>query len=302
MLKNTHEMLKIMCKGFCMGAADIIPGVSGGTMAYILGIYERLIAAINGFDLSLLKSAIKLDISTIKQQIDWQFLLPLGGGIIAAILFFTKIIGLGELILLYPTYIYALFFGLIAGSVMVLMAEIKPLCPRDILWLAVGGCLGLMISALTPATTPDAWWFLFISGMFAISAMLLPGVSGAFILLILGKYEFVLHAVANFDFVALLPLFAGMIVGLLIFARIIGWLLAQYHKKVILVINGILLGSLSILYPFQERLYAEIGGKSIQLSSTPILPDLMSADSIIAIAIMIFGIFMVIIMNKFSSS
>ncbi len=253
----------LIARGFCMGMADIVPGVSGGTMAYILGIYERLIAAINSFKPELLLRAVKGEWKLLLTEPHWRFVAALGAGIFCAILFFTKVVSLPTLLAEQPVNVYALFFGLVAGSVVVLMSEEKPFKSLDFLHVALGAIAAWFIVTALPVQAPDATWFVFLSGAIAITAMLVPGISGAFLLLVLGQYTRVLEAVATFDVSILAPLVLGMVCGIIAFARLLGWLLSSYKRIMMMVINGILIGSLWRLWPWQVE---------VDLLSSPYLP------------------------------
>ena len=231
-------------RGFCMGCADIIPGVSGGTMAFILGIYARLLRAIKSFNLDWLKMLLRLEIRPALASNDLLFLLPLGVGLVSALLFFTRIVPLPYLVIHQTEIVYGLFFGLIVASVVVLFREVKDYRLIDILLAAVGAALGFFIVTLVPVETPTALWFIFLCGFVAISAMLLPGVSGSFILLILGKYAYILNALGEFNLPIILTFICGMIGGLVVFSRVIVWLLEHFSRQTLLIIKGILIGTL----------------------------------------------------------
>lgn len=289
-------------KGFCMGSADIIPGVSGGTMALILGIYERLLKAIRSFDKDWLADLVRFRLSSALSRNDILFLAPLGFGIIAAILFFTRIVPLPSLIMTHPELVYGLFFGLIAASIVILMGEVDRYGPRQVLLTAAGVALGYTIVTLVPVDTPSAAWFIFLCGFIAISAMLLPGISGSFILLILGKYAYIINALGSFDLVVIATFASGALAGLVVFSRAIVWLLDHYHQATLLVIKGILIGSLWIIWPFQERLYETVRGKEKLVAASPVWPDGMDATVMASVGLMLAGFVLVMIINHLASS
>jgi len=257
-----------------MGAADVVPGVSGGTMAFILGIYTRLIDAIKSFDLVWASAVLRFDFKTALARPHLAFLIPLGLGIVSAIGFFTRIVPIPQLIHTHPEHIYGLFFGLIVGSILVLFADLGWRSPKDVLGFAVGIVLGGIVVTAVPTTTPDTWWFITASGAVAICAMVLPGISGSFILLILGKYAVVLDGIGRLEFSILAPFALGAAVGLVSFSRLLSWLLHHYERFMLLAISGFLLASLWVVWPFQIRQYVSIRGKERLLESTPILPSL----------------------------
>jgi putative membrane protein len=291
------NMVIIALKGFAMGCADIIPGVSGGTMAYILGIYERLLGAIKGFNLSLLKQVLSGKVKALFTEPDWALILPLMVGILSAVVFFTRVVPIPILLENEPQYVYALFFGLILGSVALLLWELGKISCKELVLIIVGITVGMVIVNLVPTSTPDAAWFVFLAGSVAILAMLVPGISGSFILLILGKYTYILQAVGGLNLSVLLPFIAGMVTGLLAFSRAIHWLITHYHRESMLVINGILIGTLWIIWPFQERTYVVVGGKEKLIHSEPILPLLSNPDLPTAIGLMIISLGAVFALN-----
>jgi putative membrane protein len=253
-------------KGFLMGSADIIPGVSGGTMALITGIYDRLINAVRSVDRRVLSSLFRFQISELLKAFHWKFVLILCIGIVLAVAFFTRVVPLQVYMHTDPELIYGLFFGLILGSVVVLLNEV-PKSKRNLKTsaaLLLGTLFGFWIVTLVPTDTPESFSFVFFSGMFAFSAMILPGISGSYILLILGKYDYVLEQLGNLGndgtldaAIALIPLFLGGAAGLALFSRILSWLLRHFHAVTLMVLIGFLIGSLYVIWPYQEREFIE---------------------------------------------
>jgi len=280
-------------KGFCMGSADIVPGVSGGTMALILGIYERLLNAIRSFDRAWLDDLLNLRFRRALERNDLVFLLPLLLGIVGALLFFTRVVPLPTLIVTEPELVYGLFFGLIAASIVILMGEVDRYGPREVVIAVAGAIIGFVIVNLVPVTTPDALWFIFLCGFVAISAMLLPGISGSFILLILGKYAYIIDALGNFDLPVIITFGVGMATGLIVFSRAVTWLLRHYHQSTLLLIKGILIGSLWLIWPFQDRTYAIVRGKEKLVGSSPMWPDAVDGTVVASLAWLAAGFVMV---------
>lgn len=272
-----------------MGCADIIPGVSGGTMALILGIYQRLLEAIKSFDREWLRLLSKLAIREALRRNDLLFLLPLLTGILVAVMFFTKVIPLPRLIITHPEIIYGLFFGLIVASIVVLMMRVENFRPPDYFTICIGVGVGFVIVNLVPFETPEAAWFVFLSGMLAISAMLLPGISGSFILLILGKYAYIIDALGSFNVPVIAVFSLGCLSGVIIFSRVIVWLLGHYHKRTLLMIDGILIGSLWMIWPFQQRSYEIVHGKQRLVGAMPVWPDALTLQVGYAVMLMIVG-------------
>lgn len=280
-----------------MGTADVIPGVSGGTMALILGIYSRLINAIKSFDLAWLKGLLKLDAKIVFGRPDFVFIIPLLSGIVAALFFFTRIISLPRLIEVYPEPVYGLFFGLIAGSIIILVQNMGNLTLSGFMYLALGAVFGLVVFNLVPLNTPETGWFVFISGALAICAMLLPGISGSFILLILRKYSYIFNAVGYLDFSILIPFILGVVTGLVLFSRFLSWLLNKYYVQTILAITGMLLASLWVIWPFQDRVYETMNNKQRLISATPFIPDSFVFNVQVALLMIAIGFASVIIIN-----
>jgi len=256
----------LLIKGFLMGTADIIPGVSGGTMALITGIYDRLIHAVRSLDLQAILALFRLKPGVALQRLHWKFLLLLLLGIGLAVVFFTRVVPLQHYMHSHPELIFGLFFGLILGSIFVLIREIEQekRSLSILLPLLIGTIIGYQVVILVPAATPDNPLFMFLSGMIAFCAMILPGISGSYLLVILGKYDYVLARLSELGgdttlqaALSLAPLFLGGALGLALFSRIISWLLRHYHTWTISLLTGFLLGSLILIWPFQDRVYEE---------------------------------------------
>ena len=281
-----------------MGAADVVPGVSGGTMALILGIYQRLLEAIRAFDVTLVRLLAARRLRDAFGHVDIAFLIPLGIGILGAILFFTRIVSMPQLLRDYPEQIYALFFGLIVGSIFVLLRGLSPMRWRDLIFLVAGTLFGLLIVNAVPFETPVDSWFIFLSGALAICAMILPGISGSFILLLLRKYEYVFNAIGHFDFSVIVPFALGAASGLMLFSRLLVWLLKHHYRIIMSAIVGVLIGSLWLLWPFQARSYALIRGKQQLVFSTPVWPADAGGAETLAVGLCIAGIAAVFTIDK----
>lgn len=273
-----------------MGAADVVPGVSGGTMALILGIYQRLLEAIRAFDMSLLRLIAARRFRDAADHVDVFFLIPLGAGIASAILFFTRVVSLPQMVREHPEQIYALFFGLVVGSVIVLLRGLGPTRWQDLTFLLTGTLLGLFLVSIVPFQTPVDSWFIFVSGALAICAMILPGISGSFVLLLLRKYEYIFDAIGHFDFTVILPFALGAVSGLMLFSRLLVWLLKHYYRVTLMTIVGMLVGSLWVLWPFQARSYEVVRGTQHLIYSTPIWPADAGSGEALAVALCVAGI------------
>lgn len=256
-----------------MGAADVVPGVSGGTMAFILGIYTRLIDAIKSFDAVCVGALLRFDFKRALSRPHFAFLIPLGLGIVSAIAFFTRIVPIPALLRSHPEQVYGLFFGLVVGSVVVLLRDLGWRSRAELLWLAAGIVIGGAIVTAVPTTTPDDWWFITFSGAIAICAMVLPGISGSFILLIMGKYATVLDGIGHLDITIIAPFALGAMLGLIAFTRALSWLLHRFERAMLLVICGFLVASLWVIWPFQDRVYVIVRGKQRLIESIPLMPS-----------------------------
>lgn len=262
-------------KGFLMGSADIVPGVSGGTMALITGIYERLLNAIKSVNTQSLKALLSLQFGKFFSVFHWKFLIGLFVGIMAAVVFFTKVVPLQVYMFTQPEIVYGLFFGLILGSIWILAKAIPLWSVYEIIALIIGAAVGFWIVNLVPAETPENPVFVFLSGMIAICAMILPGISGSYLLLMLRKYEYVLSRISELGtentvqaVIDLIPFGLGALAGIMLFSRFLSWLLAKFHNRTMALLIGFLLGSLYVIWPYQEREYTRINKVEIVQSTT----------------------------------
>lgn len=286
--------LLTVARGFCMGAADVVPGVSGGTMALILGIYGRLIHAIRSFDLPLVRLVLGGRVGDAARHVDLAFLVLLGGGIFSALLFFTRVVPLPRLIVTNPEPIYGLFFGLIVASAWLLLRSPSGPTAGDLGWVAAGAAIGFGVVNLVPFETPDEWWFVCLSGAVAITAMILPGLSGSFLLLLLRKYAYVFDAIGRLDLAVLVPFAVGAAAGLLAFSRVLNWLIHRHFRPTVKAITGLLLGSLWVVWPFQDRTFEVVRGKERLVHSTPAWPGSLDAGVLLAFGMMLVGVVLVL--------
>ena len=280
-----------------MGAADVVPGVSGGTMALILGIYQKLINAIKSFDYQWFKSFLTLDFETIFHRPHFSFLIPLIIGISIAIIVFTRIFPLPVYIKTHPEQVYGLFFGLIFASIYFLFKEIKNIDFISGITLFGGVIAGMVVFNMVPKQTPDDTWFICLSGAIAICAMILPGISGSFILLILKKYSYILNGIGHFQLSIIIPFAIGAAIGLMLFSRLLSYLLNRFYKETLLFIIGLLIASLWIIWPFQERVYDIVRGKEVLIQSAPIIPESVSATVIQSILMIALGFVIVFVID-----
>lgn len=240
----------LVLRGMAMGASDIVPGVSGGTMAFILGIYEELIDSIRTIGRpQFLQAVFRLRIKEAFQILNWQFLLAVATGILLAALSLAR--GLEWLLVNQPVYLWSFFFGLVLASVVTVSKRIDHWTLPLLLMLAIGAVGAFLLVGAVPVQTPNDWWFLFLSGALAICAMILPGISGAFILVLLGKYQYVLSAVNNRDIITVALVGLGAAVGIVTFAQILGYFFKRYHDMTVALLTGLMLGSLRKIWPWK---------------------------------------------------
>lgn len=236
-------------KGMAMGAADIVPGVSGGSIALIAGIYQQLLDSINSFNLDNLLLLKSLQIKEFYARVNGNFLVSLLLGIMTSIFALSRVITF--LMEVHPIPLWSFFTGLILVSAFLILKEIKVWNWVIVVSIAIGTAFAWWVTNLPPTTTPDAYWFTFLAGAIAICAMILPGISGSFILLILGKYETILTALAQKDFFTLALFASGCLVGILSFSRVVAFLLRRFYAVTIGLLSGFMLGSVNELWPWK---------------------------------------------------
>lgn len=301
--KTAKEAIILIIKGLCMGTADVIPGVSGGTIALIMGIYEDLLLAINSIDISMVKKLLRGNIKDALSKVHLRFLFFLLMGIGIAILSLARI--MNYLIHNQAVLTWSLFFGLIAASIFVVGKKVKNWAGSPAISFLAGGTAAWFIVGLIPVSTPEEFWFIFLSGFIAICAMILPGLSGAFLLLILGKYEFITGALKNpfiFNNLAIIIVFcSGCVVGLLGFSRILNYLFKKWHTLTLAFLTGLMAGSMRKIWPWKESLEGVmIRGKYYVLREQNILPKEFNAKLLLAIGLIIIGFVVVVVLEQLS--
>jgi len=269
-MRRTKDYLLVVCKGACMGAADVIPGVSGGTIAFIMGIYDEFVGSIARIDASAFKMLFNGHFKDFWKHINGGFLLSIIAGIGVSVICLA---GLMQMLLNdFPIQTWAFFFGLITASSIFILKGISGWRIIDGGMLTLGIVLGVTVCTLSPTQTPDALWFIFLSGAIAICAMILPGISGSFILLILGKYQHIMGCISScvgnvgilwgasgasssvfWESLGTLAVFlAGAVVGILGFSKFLHWLLARWHRGTLIVLAGFIIGSLVKVWPWSN--------------------------------------------------
>ncbi len=297
-------MLVLMLKGFAMGLADIVPGVSGGTVAFITGIYDRLIASISSVNTTFLKLILSFKIKESLEHINFKFLAPLLFGIGIAIISMSRVMHF--LMNNYAVQTWSLFFGLIIASIIYIGKQIDDIkSPKNIMSLVSGVVVGVGVVSLIPVETPSSPLYLFFSGAIAICAMILPGISGSFLLLILGKYAFITGALKSpfvGDNLFSIGVFSiGCLVGILSFSKLLNYLLKHYRNTMMACLTGFMIGSLKKIWPWKEVLESKvIRGKTYVLSEANIIPHKLDATVLTALGLMIFGFILVFAIERLS--
>ena len=237
-------------KGCAMGMADVVPGVSGGTIAFISGIYEELLDSIRSVNATAFKLLLRFRLAEFWRHINGRFLLPVLLGIAVAIFSLARL--MTYLLVNHPIGIWSFFFGLIVASALLVAKQVGRWDWRTVLAFVVGAVAAWWITVATPAETPNDWWFVMLSGAIAICAMILPGISGAFILLLLGKYQYIMHAVGEFNIPVIVVFVIGAAAGIISFSHLLSWLLKHWHDVTVAVLMGFMVGSLNKVWPWKE--------------------------------------------------
>jgi putative membrane protein len=266
-------------------------------MAFILGIYEELLGAIKSFDLQFIKDLFSFKFGAAFKRASWAFLLALGIGILSAVFSLARI--LGWLLEHRSTYLWSFFFGLILASALVIGRRLEKFNITMLICITLGTLGTYFLVGMVPVSTPNDPWFLFLSGAIAIWAMILPGISGSFILVLMGKYAYVLEAVNRHDFITLLIVAGGAVVGLLVFVRFLTWLLHRYHEITIAVLTGFMLGALRKVWPWKKTLESSLdeNGHIIITAQKNMLPLQFDGEVIFGILLMVCGFFLVIFLS-----
>lgn len=269
--------LILALKGCAMGMADVVPGVSGGTIAFISGIYEELLDSIRSVNLTAVKLLCRGRLGEFWRHINGRFLLPVLLGIAIAVFSLARL--MTYLLVHHPIAIWSFFFGLIIASALLVAQEIGRWNWRTILSFVVGAAVAWWITVASPTQTPDAWWFVMLSGAIAICAMILPGISGAFILLLLGKYQFIMEAVGNLDIPIIVIFAVGALAGILAFSHLLSWLLKHWHDLTVALLMGFMVGSLNKVWPWKEvvETYVDSHGEVQPLVESNISPAAFEA-------------------------
>jgi len=288
-------------KGMAMGVANVIPGVSGGTIALITEIYEELINALKSFDIKALKLITSFNIKGFIQHTNMYFLLAVFGGSVASVFSIANLFK--YLFANYPILIWAFFFGLILASIYFVSKRIKKWNTASICTLLIGTIVAISLSFITPASENSNLFFVFICGIIGISGMILPGLSGSFILILMGNYELLMiTAVTDLNAMLLATFFIGSAVGLISFSHILSWILKHYKDATLALLTGFILGSLRIIWPWKEVTKSVIlNGKEKILEYDWYFPPTMNQETLLACIAILVGIVIVYALEEHSS-
>ena len=290
----------LFLKGIAMGVANVIPGVSGGTIALITGIYEQLINSLKSFDKTALQLIMKFDIKSFINHTNLYFLISVFGGSIVSVFSIASLFKF--LFNNYPLYIWSFFFGLILISILFVGKTITKWNKQSIISLILGTMVAISFTYISPATENDNLLFVFFCGIIGISGMMLPGLSGSFILILLGNYELLLvKAVTDINILLLSVFFAGSVFGVFAFSHLLSWLLKKYKDQTLALLTGFIAGSLAIIWPWKEvGKSIVIAGKEKIIEYDLYLPNEINMENFIAISMVILGVISVYAIEKYS--
>ena len=290
----------LFLKGIAMGVANVIPGVSGGTIALITGIYEELIDSLKSFDKKALKYILSFRINEFIDYTNLYFIIAVFGGSIFSVFSIANLFKF--LFSNYPLQIWSFFFGLIIASIFFVGKRINKWDKSSVIALVLGIIIALSFTNISPANENDNLFFVFFCGIIGISGMMLPGLSGSFILILLGNYELLLvKAVADLNIIILSVFFLGSLFGLLSFSHLLSWLLKKYKDQTLATLTGFIAGSLAIIWPWKEvKESIRIGDKEKIIDYQILFPQELNQENIIAIILIMIGIIIVYAIEKFS--
>lgn len=303
---DKRQLLAIYARGIAMGAADVVPGVSGGTIAFITGIYEELLASIKAVNLQALKVLYNQGFAACWRYINGSFLLALMLGIMTSVLSLARVISF--LLVNYPLLLWSFFFGLIAASALHMLKQVDQWRWTTVVALVLGVVVAYWVAELKPSELPAELPLVFLSGGIAICAMVLPGISGSFLLILMGMYAHILTAVKELEWVVLLTFVAGCGIGLLSFSHLLSWLFSRFHTTTLALLTGFLIGSLNLVWPWKHAIsfYHNSKGVKLALEQENVLPGafqrLVGADpnTIACVLLMLVGLVLVILLEKFT--
>ncbi len=295
-------MLRLFVTGFSMGSADLVPGVSGGTIALLFGIYEELIHSIKTVSSKALKLALQGRIREALWVVPWEFLVPLGAGILAAIFSLAKLIS--YLLANHPVFVWSFFFGLVTASVWVVGQRVGRWNARAYGTAAIGAAVTYAIVGAVPVHTPAELPVFFLAGMIAIMAMILPGISGSFLLVLMGKYAQLLEAVTSRDVITLSVFVLGAAVGLALFSRFLSYMFANHHQPMMAFLTGVLLGSLRKVWPWKETVETTLDahGNEVPLVEVNRLPPALDGELIVAVSLFLIAVGLIRYLHRYETA
>jgi putative membrane protein len=283
----SKNSIRLFFIGFSMGSADVVPGVSGGTIAFIFGIFEELVYSIKKLSGEVLKLLLRFKVKEALGKAPLAFLVPLLLGIMTALVTLSSVIS--NLLQTQPVFIWSFFFGLLVASILIVRKRVVTWDLHDYAVLAGAAVFAYFLTGSVPVQTPATLVAFFIAGMIAICAMILPGVSGSFLLILMGKYEQALEAVVTRDLVVIGTLGLGAVVGLAIFSRFLSWLFAKHHDIIVAALTGFMIGSLRKVWPFKEVVETRINrhGVEVPLQEANYLPQVVDSSVFYALLLAI---------------
>ncbi|MDR1603129.1 MAG: DUF368 domain-containing protein [Tannerella sp.] len=297
MYRTVKDYAMITLKGIAMGAADVVPGVSGGTIAFIAGIYQELVDSIKSISPKTLKLLFSFKIAAFWKAVNGNFLLSLVLGIVFSIFSLAKITT--WLLVEHPVLVWAFFFGLVLASTWFVLKDVGKWNWKNVAGFILGAGVAYCITVAVPVHTPEGLPFIFLYGAIAICAMILPGISGSFILVLMDKYFYIMEAVKELKISVILTFASGAVIGLISFSRVLSFLLSKYHDITIAVLSGFMLGSLNKVWPWKETVetFIDSHGATRPLIESNILPDKQLWE---ASALAIVGFIIVYVLERLS--
>ncbi len=297
-MRQRAAMLRLFITGFSMGSADLVPGVSGGTMALIFGIYEELIHSIKIVSGKAVKLVLQGKIKDGLSAVPWRFLVPVGLGILVAVFSLANLIS--YLLTNHPVFIWSFFFGLVAASVWVVGGRVGHWNVRTYVALLVGAAGTYLLVGAVPVETPATLPAFFVAGMIAIMAMIMPGVSGSFLLVLIGKYAQVLELVTTRDVFTLGVFMLGAVAGLALFSRLLSYMFVHYHHTMMAFLTGVLLGSLRKVWPWKETIESELDlhGNEVILVEANRLPAAVNGELALAVALAVIAVVLIVSLSR----
>ena len=295
MERKLKDYALLMLKGMGMGAADVVPGVSGGTIAFIVGIYDELINTIKSINLQSFKLLFTFKFKEFWKAVNGNFLFSLFAGIAISVFSLAKLITF--LLVAHPILVWAFFFGLVLASTWFVAKDIEGWNWKTVLSFIIGAVIAYYITVVTPAETPTNLLFIFLCGAIAICAMILPGISGSFILVLLGKYHYIMDAVKGLDLLILCVFGAGALVGITSFSRVLSYALKHFRNVTMAVLAGFMLGSLNKVWPWKTTEIEIINGTEFTIEHNS-LPTQYLVEGVV---LMIVGFMLVYVLEKISA-